>query len=100
MAARPPLTDEQVQARERWQAIWNLPILLAALIPLFVTSPNSRAVEIFVGAGSWLVFAIDLFVQRRIDPHYGGLASKPNRADRHNARPGRGRGHRSCRRSD
>jgi voltage-gated potassium channel len=70
MAARPPLTDEQVQARERWQAIWNLPILLAALIPLFVTSPNSRAVEIFVGAGSWLVFAIDLFVQRRIDPHY------------------------------
>jgi hypothetical protein len=35
-----PLTAEQVRARERWQARWNLPILLAAFLPLFVTSPD------------------------------------------------------------
>jgi hypothetical protein len=36
----PPLTAEQVAARERWQDRWNLPIVLAAFIPLFVTSPD------------------------------------------------------------
>lgn len=46
------------------------PILLAALVPLFVTSPETRWVEFVVGAGSWLVFAIDLVVQRRIVPDY------------------------------
>ena len=66
----PPLTEAQLRARERWQEIWNLPILLAAFIPLFVTSPKSRAIEIFVGIGSWLVFVVDLIVQLRIDRHY------------------------------
>jgi voltage-gated potassium channel len=65
-----PLTPEQVQARQRWQARWNLPILLAAFIPLFVTSPDSHAVEIVVGVGSWIVFVVDLVVQRRIVPDY------------------------------
>jgi voltage-gated potassium channel len=64
------LTREQIAARERWQGRWNLPILLAALVPLFVNSPQSRTVQVAVGVGSWLVFLIDLFVQRRIDPHY------------------------------
>jgi voltage-gated potassium channel len=67
---RDDLTPEQLAARDRWQARWNLPILLAAFIPLFVTSPKSRAVEIAIGVGSWLVFLIDLVVQRRIDPDY------------------------------
>jgi hypothetical protein len=57
---RDDLTPEQFAARERWQRRWNLPILLAAFIPLFVTSPKSRAVEIAIGVGSWLVFMIDL----------------------------------------
>ena len=70
MAHPAPLTDEQVTAREAWQARWNLPILLAALVPLFVTSPKTRWVQVLVGLGSWLVFLIDLIVQRRIDPHY------------------------------
>ncbi|MGO9750909.1 MAG: potassium channel family protein [Solirubrobacteraceae bacterium] len=65
-----PLTSEQLQARDRWQARWNLPIILAALLPLFVTSPKSRWVEVAVGIGSWLVFVIDLVVQRRIVPGY------------------------------
>jgi len=69
-ADRTALTEEQRQARELWQSRWNLPILLAAFIPLFLTSPNSRVVEIFVGVGSWLVFVTDLVVQRRIDPRY------------------------------
>jgi voltage-gated potassium channel len=65
-----PLTAEQIANRERWQARWNLPILLAALVPLFVTSPKTRWVQVFVGLGSWIVFVIDLVVQRRIDPNY------------------------------
>jgi voltage-gated potassium channel len=39
-------------------------------VPLFVTSPDSRAVEVAVGMGSWLVFVVDLVVQRRIVPDY------------------------------
>jgi voltage-gated potassium channel len=65
-----PLTAEQTKARERWQARWNMPILLAALVPLFLTSPKTRWVQIVVGLGSWVVFVIDLVVQRHIDPHY------------------------------
>jgi voltage-gated potassium channel len=64
------LTAEQRAARERWEGRWNLPILLAAFVPLFVTSPSSRAVAIAVGVGSWLVFLVDLVVQRRIAPRY------------------------------
>jgi voltage-gated potassium channel len=65
-----PLTPEQLRARDRWQARWNLPIILAAVLPLFVTSPKDGWVEVLVGAGSWLVFVIDLVVQRRIVPDY------------------------------
>jgi len=64
------LTAEQVAARDRWGRRWNLPILLAAFIPLFVTSPSSRVVAIVIGVGSWLVFLVDLHVQRRIVPDY------------------------------
>jgi voltage-gated potassium channel len=65
-----PLTAEQRRARERWQSVWGLPILVAALLPLFVTSPRARWIEVAVGLGSWLVFVVDLFVQRRIAPDY------------------------------
>ena len=64
------LTREQLAARERWQGRWNLPIILAAVVPLFVNSPQSRVAQIVVGVGSWLIFLIDLLVQRRIDPDY------------------------------
>src|SRR5262249_16680981 len=64
------LTADQAAARARWQQRWNLPILLAAFVPLFVTSPDSRWVEVVVGAGSWIVFVVDLYVQRRIVPGY------------------------------
>lgn len=64
------LTPEQLRARELWRARWNLPILLAAIVPLFVTSPQSRVVEITIGVGAWLVFLVDLVVQRRIVPDY------------------------------
>jgi voltage-gated potassium channel len=47
-----------------------VPILVAAFLPLFVTSPDSRFVAITVGVGSWLVFIVDLVVQRRIVPDY------------------------------
>jgi voltage-gated potassium channel len=69
VAAR-ALTADQLQKRERWQGIWNLPIIIAAVVPLFVTSPQTRWVQVAVGLGSWLVFAVDLVVQRRIVPDY------------------------------
>jgi voltage-gated potassium channel len=66
----PPLTAGQTAARDAWLRRWNLPILLAAIVPLFMTSPQSRVVEIGVGVGSWLVFLVDLVVQIRIDGSY------------------------------
>lgn len=65
-----PLTARQREARAHWQSVWGLPILVAALLPLFLTSPDARWVEVGVGVGSWIVFVVDLVVQRRIDPHY------------------------------
>ena len=56
MGAPAPLTTKQMKARERWPARWTLPILLAALVPLFLTSPKTRWVQAVVGLGSWLVF--------------------------------------------
>src|ERR1700754_3135962 len=70
MASTAPLTPAQLRGRERWQALWNLPILLAAVVPLFVTSPKTEWVAVAVGLGSWVVFVVDLVVQRRIDPDY------------------------------
>jgi voltage-gated potassium channel len=65
-----PLTPEQREALGRWQARWNLPILVAAFVPLFFTSSAEGWVEVFVGVGSWIVFVIDFVVQRRIVPDY------------------------------
>lgn len=67
---RPPLTSEQLAARERWQQLWNVPILLAAIVPLFATSPPNEIGALVVGLGSWVVFVVDLIVQRRIVPDY------------------------------
>jgi len=73
------LTAAQVHALDRWHRRANLPILVAAVVPLVVTSPNVRAVAIVVGLGSWLVFLVDLVVQRRIVPGY--LHSRNGRID-------------------
>jgi voltage-gated potassium channel len=64
------LTAEQLAARERWQRIWTVPIIIAAVVPLFITSPDARWVQLGVGIGSWVVFVVDLVVQRRIVPGY------------------------------
>ena len=73
------LTPEQRAARERWRRRFNLPILLAAVIPLFVTNPDSTVVALAVGLGSWIVFVVDLVVQRRIMPEY--LHTRSGRID-------------------
>jgi len=65
-----PLTPQQVRARERWQSVWNLPIFVAAVVPLFVTSSKTHWIQVLVGLGSWVVFAVDLVVQLRIDRAY------------------------------
>jgi hypothetical protein len=54
------VTEEQVKARDRWQARWNIPIFVAAVVPLFFTSPKTRWTQVLVGLGSWLVFVVDL----------------------------------------
>jgi voltage-gated potassium channel len=65
-----PLTNDQMRAQERWQSLWNVPIIVAAVLPLFMTSPKSKWVEVVVGVGAWLVFVVDLVVQQRIVPDY------------------------------
>jgi voltage-gated potassium channel len=78
-AASGGLTAAQVDALDAWHRRSNLPILLAAIVPLVVTSPDVRAVALVVGLGSWLVFVVDLVVQRRIVPGY--LGSRNGRID-------------------
>ena len=73
------LTPAQELALEKWHRRSNLPILLAAIVPLVATSPNVRFVAIVVGLGSWLVFLVDLVVQRRIVPGY--LHTRSGRID-------------------
>jgi voltage-gated potassium channel len=72
MSAEPAgsLTPAQIEARERWQARFNGPIIVAAVLPLFMTSSKSGWVEVVVGVGSWIVFVVDFVVQRHIDPRY------------------------------
>ena len=84
-APPPPLTPEQLRARDRWQSRWNLPIIVAAVVPLFVNSPNTRWVQVLVGLGSWIVFVVDLVVQRRIVPDY---LRRPRGQDRPRDRAG------------
>jgi voltage-gated potassium channel len=67
---RSPLTPKEYAARDVWRQRFNLPILAAAIIPLFVTSPHTRWVALVVGLGSWVVFLVDLVVMRRIIPDY------------------------------
>jgi voltage-gated potassium channel len=69
-ASRRALTPEQLEARDRWHDKWTLPIILAAVVPLFMTSPKAPLSGLGVGLISWLVFVVDLVVQRRIDPDY------------------------------
>src|SRR4051812_4507399 len=69
-ATSAPLSADQLRARERWESRGNLPLILAALLPLFITSPDTRWVEVVVGLGSWIVFVVDLVAQRRIVPDY------------------------------
>jgi voltage-gated potassium channel len=64
------LNPEEAKALDQWRSRFNLPILLAAIVPLFVTSPQIKVVGLIVGIGSWLVFLIDLIVRRRIVSDY------------------------------
>jgi voltage-gated potassium channel len=73
------LTHEQLEARERWKQRWTLPIVLAAVVPLFATSPPNRVAEVAIGFGSWAIFVVDLYVQRRIVPDY--LSRRNGRID-------------------
>src|SRR3954451_15708853 len=71
MAAEPvPLTALRRKATQRWQSFWNARLILAALLPLFISSPDTRWVEVGIGVGSWIVFVVGLVVQRRIVPEY------------------------------
>lgn len=66
----PPLTPAQRSRRRRWQDRWTIPIIVAAILPLFTAADVTFAVEVVVGIGTWLIFLVDLIVQRRIDRNY------------------------------
>lgn len=72
MARRPDpvLTQEQLDARARWQSVWLLPLMIAAIVPIFITSDDRPVVEIVVAFGSWAIFVIDLVQQMRFVPRY------------------------------
>ena len=86
-APPPEPTPEQAARLARWQRRWRVPILAAAIVPLLTTPapgkttdfPGGTALALVVGLGSWLIFAVDLWKQRRIDPHY--LRRRPGRVD-------------------
>ena len=56
--------------RQRWQARWTLPIIVAAVLPMFTAADVNSWVEVIVGVGAWLIFLVDMIVQRRIVPDY------------------------------
>ena len=45
-------------------------MIRAAVIPLFVNSPDAEWVQLVIGVGSWIVFLVDLVIQLRIVPGY------------------------------
>jgi DNA-binding NarL/FixJ family response regulator len=65
-----PLDELTPREREILSLMAMGPILVAAFVPLFVTSPNTRWVQVVVGLGSWIVFVVDFAVQLCIDREY------------------------------
>jgi voltage-gated potassium channel len=64
------LTPQELAARARWKDVFTIPIVLAAILPLLASTPDNPVVQWAIGIGSWLVFLVDLVVQRRIVPDY------------------------------
>ena len=55
---------------ERFAARMRVPIILAALLPLFIVPAAGDPVAAAVGVVSWLVFLADFMVSKRRRVHY------------------------------
>jgi voltage-gated potassium channel len=66
-----PRTVEDAAALVRFNSVMSLPIVLAAVVPLFVLPGGAHElVEAAVFIGSWLVFLVDLAVHERRTVRY------------------------------
>jgi len=50
----------------------NVPIILSAVLPLFIVPHQGNWVSVTVGIASWLVFVVDFLVHERLLSHYLG----------------------------
>jgi voltage-gated potassium channel len=67
-----PRTAADAAALERYDRFAKLPIILAAVLPLILTSNPGTWVGLVVDVGSWVVFLVDFVVHERRLTHYLG----------------------------
>jgi voltage-gated potassium channel len=65
--ARSPEAARQLAA---FDAVWRLPILLSATVPLIFVGSDHDLLEAAINIVAWLVFVVDLLVHRRLIPRY------------------------------
>src|SRR3954451_865429 len=72
-----PKTAADAAALERYDGVARLPIILAAVLPLILTSDPGTWVGLVVDLASWVVFLIDFIVhQRRLTNYLGTRLGK------------------------
>ena len=67
-----PKTAADAAALARYDRFAKLPIILAAVLPLILTSDPGTWVGLVVDIGSWVVFLVDFVVHERRLTHYLG----------------------------
>jgi voltage-gated potassium channel len=76
--ARSILSDDPYAARDpkataellRFNRVWRIPIVLAAILPIVLVSRNDDAFVATINVLAWVVFVVDLAVHMRLIPHY------------------------------
>lgn len=66
----PPRTDKDAQFLARYQRVSRPLIVVAALLPLVITTSRNDWVGIVIGVGSWVVFLVDFIIQTRTRVRY------------------------------
>src|SRR5262245_6861357 len=66
-AARTPEAQAKLQ---RFDAMWRLPIVLSAVLPIVLVAATHDAFANFVNVVAWIVFVVDLFVHVRLIDRY------------------------------
>jgi voltage-gated potassium channel len=67
----PAVTGSDAAERlARYDARMRVPIVLSAILPLIIAPQVGHPVSVAIGIATWLVFAVDLVVRRRLVPAY------------------------------